>query len=67
MLLNNGQKPAALLLSNLWILDIVTHDVPHLTLQIISSENTLHALFRAMSPEETKDHLIKENAITECS
>ena len=50
-----------LLLSNLRILGIVSPEIASLTLQIISSENTLHALFIALSPEETHKvlHMIR--------
>lgn len=41
------------LLSNLRILDIVPADTTALTLQVISSESTLYALFRALSLEDT--------------
>jgi len=44
---------ASLLLSNLRILDIVSPETTVLTPQFISSEALLHALFHALSPEDT--------------
>lgn len=43
----------SLLLSNLRILDIVSPEITVLTPHFISSESLLHALFHALSPEET--------------
>lgn len=40
------------LLSNLRILNIVPPETVVLTLQLISSESTLHALFHALSPDD---------------
>jgi hypothetical protein len=50
----NSESTSFLLLSSLRLLDIVSPDVANLTLQIVSSESTLHGLFVALSPEETQ-------------
>ena len=53
MHVNSSDATSSLLLSNLRLLDILSPDITNLTLQIISSESVLHALFHALSPEET--------------
>lgn len=50
----NSESTSSLLLSNLRLLDIVSPDITNLTLQIVSSETTLHGLFVALSAEETQ-------------